>query len=69
MNVTTPPRDVMPADKLAKREFPLELSDGDFNSKLGNTAFAPYRDNRPIEGRRRRIISFYIMPDTDRGKS
>ncbi len=52
-------------DNIAFQKFPLELNDKELKliSEKINAAFKQYSNNQPGEGRRRRIISFVIMPD------
>jgi DNA-binding transcriptional ArsR family regulator len=57
------------AEGIGFQKFPLELSDEEvrlLGTKI-NTALEEYLHNQPGQGRRRRILSFTIMPDPSEG--
>ena len=53
------------ADGVSYHKFPLELSDEELKSLSAkmSTVLAPYLDNQPAQGRRRRLFSSIVMPD------
>jgi DNA-binding transcriptional ArsR family regulator len=58
-------------DRVAYRKFPMQLSDDELKA-LGeqiDAALTPYIDNHPGEGRKRRILSFIIVPDPSEGQN